>query len=133
MLYEDRVYAYEKMVSIYPFLDSADDVIVSEYVDADTRNHLAFLELSQYNKDSTFIYLHPLLKSYKLEVELNQLRKINPEKFMNELVNANKNITRYQSQINSKKYKTIEEMNGWLAIIAEYTDKLSIMKRLISK
>lgn len=51
---------------------------------------------------------------------------------MNEMVNANKNITRYQSMINTNKYKDIEEMNAWLSIIADYTNKLSIMKRLIS-
>ena len=101
-------------------------------MNADTVNHLAFLELKSYNTKKQFLFLHPILKDYKLECELNQLRKINPDKFMNEMVNARLNITRYQSMINTNKYKDIEEMNAWLSIIADYTNKLSIMKRLIS-
>jgi hypothetical protein len=114
-------------------LDSANDQEVIEYIDADTRNHLAFLELSKYEKDKTFLYLHPLLTRYKLEVSLNELRINNPEEFMNQSINASKSITRYQSQINNKKYKDKEELETWLALIREYNDKLSIIKTLISK
>jgi hypothetical protein len=114
-------------------LDSADDRQTSEFIDADTRNHLAFLELSNYEQHKTFLYLHPLLSRYKFEAELNQLRISNPDEFMNQTINAGKNITRYQSQINNKKYKNKEELESWLALIKEYTDKLSVMKVLISK
>ena len=104
----------------------------SRFVDADTRNHLAFLELSKYEKDKTFLYLHPLLLSYKAENDLNQLRFSNPDEFMNQTINASKSITRYQSMINNNKYKDKDELASWQAIIREYSDKLSMIKRLIS-
>ena len=109
------------------------DANAKAYTEADTRNHLAFLELEQYNNTATFAYIHPLLTAYKLEQELNQLRRVNPEQFMNDLINASKNITRYRSMINSKKYKSNEELKDWLAIIEDYQNKLTIMKTLISK
>lgn len=133
LLYEDRVYAYEKMVSMDAVLDSANDGEVIQFIDADSNNHLAFLELSYYEKHKTFLYLHPLLTRYKLEADLNELRVNNPEEFMNQSINASKSITRYQSLINNKKYKDKEEMESWLALIREYNDKLSIIKSLISK
>jgi hypothetical protein len=121
------------MVRIDAVLDFADDKQTKEFIDADARNHLAFLELSNYEQHKAFLYLHPLLKKYKLEAELNLLRKSNPNEFMNQTINASKNITRYQSQIKSKKYKDKEELETWLALIKDYSDKLSIMKTLISK
>ena len=131
-MYEDRVYAYETMVSMDAVLDCANDEQAGMFVDADTRNHLAFLELTQYEKDKTFLYIHSLLERYKLIGELNQLRVSNPDEFMNQTINAHKSITRYQSQINNNKYKDKDELASWQAIIKEYSDKLSIIKEIIS-
>jgi hypothetical protein len=120
------------MVSIDPILDSANDEQMKLFIEADTRNHLAFLELSQYEQTKTFLYLHPILQAYKLEVDFNKLRITDPERFMNQTVNLTNNITRYQSKINNKKYKSSDELAGWLAIIDDCKLKLSIIKRLLS-
>jgi len=114
-------------------LDCADDAQATIFVDADTRNHLSFLELSNYEKNKAFLYLHPLLQAYKLEVELNQLRVNDPDMFMNQTVNIKNNIARYQSMINNNKYKNEDEKANWLAIIKDCYLKLSIVKTLISK
>jgi hypothetical protein len=127
------VYAYETMVSMDAILDSCNDKQVLSFTDADCRNHLAFLELSSYEKDKVFLYVHPLLQAYKLEIELNQLRIVDPEKFMNQTVNLSNNITRYQSKINNNKYKDDDEKAGWLSIIKDCQLKLSIIKSILSK
>lgn len=132
LLYEDRVYAYETMCSMYPVLDSTNDKELSIYVDADTRNHLAFVELSAYAQTKSFAYLHPLLLDYKLVADLNQLRQINPHKFMNELVNVTNNITRYESYIKNNKYKDADELAIWHGIIKECSHKLDVIKKIIS-
>jgi len=121
------------MVRLDAILDSANDETAQTFVNADTRNHIAFLELSHYEKNKTFLYKHPLLIEYKLEKELEQLRKLDPEKFMRDLINADKSITRYRSQISNKKYKNDDERADWMHIIEEYSSKLSLMKQLISK
>jgi hypothetical protein len=120
------------MVSLDPVLDSANDNQISDFVDADTRNHLAFLELTHYEKTKTFLYNHPILQEYKLEFNLKQLLKSNADKFMKEITNVFNNITRYQSYINSKKFKDQEELIAWQNIIKDCNNKLAIMKGLIS-
>ena len=121
------------MVSLDPVLDSANDQQMSAFIDADTRNHLAFLELKNYELHKTFLYKHPILQEYKQENELKQLLLSNTDKFMREITNTQNNISRYQSFINTKKYKDDDELNTWLSIIKEETTRLNIMKRLISK
>lgn len=121
------------MVSLDPVLDSANDQQVGQYIDADTRNHLAFLELRQYEQHKTFLFKHPILLDYKQENELKQLLISNAGKFMTEIVNTQNNINRYQSYINNKKYKNDDELSNWLAIIKQETNTLTIMQRLISK
>ena len=121
------------MRKLNPVLDSCNDSNVKEFVDADMRNHLAFLELASYNKTKKFLYKHPLLKRYQFENDLELLRRKDPEKFMSDLIKADQNITRYRSLISNNKYKDEEEKNIWLNLIGEYQEKLSIMQRLISQ
>lgn len=132
MLYNDRVFAYETMVSIDPVLDSANDTQVSTYVDADKRNHLAHLELKNYEQYKAFLFLHPILLDYKKESEYRALLATNPAKFMQEITNINKNITRYQSLINTKKYKSEEERVSWLNIIKDCNTNLSIIQNILA-
>lgn len=131
-LYNERVYSYERMQKLNRVIDEHPER-AGQMVANDNSNHLAFLELSNYENTGTFLYLHPVLKSYKKENELEALRKADPDRFMAELVNADKSITRYRSLINNKKYKNNEELARWQAIVDDYEHKLSVMKRLISQ
>lgn len=132
-LYNDRVYAYERMQALDQLLDEEPtDANISQMIDDATRNHLAFLELQNYNDHKEFLYFHPLLQEYKLQNELDRLRKSNPERFMNELVNADKSITRYRSMINNNKYKDKTELRAWQAHINSFEQKLKIMQQLIA-
>jgi hypothetical protein len=96
-------------------------------------NRIAHVELQAYNDTGQFLYKHPILSRYNLKNELEQLRKACPDKFMEELINASKNITRYESQIRTNKYSDPEELASWQETIVHYKDKLDLMKQLISQ
>ena len=132
-LYNDRVYAYERMQALDSVIDSATDEQLAQFVDDDDRNHLAFIELKCSEKRGEFLYLHPLLKDQARENDLEILRKTNPAEFTRQMVNAQKSIERYTSRINLSKYKNEQERADWLALIDTYTKKLDIMQLLISK
>ncbi len=133
VLYNDRVYAWDRMTRTDKLLDqdpSLDNI--TQMIEDDIRNRLAFKELESFEKNGRFLYKHPLLKERKLIDELDHLRKTNPERFMNELVNADKSISRYTSQLKTQKYKNEEEKLTWQELVIEYKAKLGIMKRLIA-
>ena len=133
VLYNDRVYAFERMKALDPVLDSAGTEQIEQYCADDDRNHLAHLELHYFEKHGDFLYLHPLLRDQAREHELEILRKSNPTEFMKQMVNAQKSIERYQSRINNKKYKNQEELADWSTLIESYTKKIKMMQTLISK
>lgn len=131
-LYNERVYAYDRMKALNEVIDEHPEKS-GQMVANDNSNHLAFLELSNYEKTGTFLYMHPVLKDYKQENELDALRKADPTRFMQEMVNAEKSITRYNSLIKNKKYKSDEELKNWQEKINFYKHKLTVMQQLISK
>ncbi|HET6558075.1 MAG TPA: hypothetical protein VFG54_12220 [Prolixibacteraceae bacterium] len=132
-LYNDRVYAFERMRALDPVLDQATSSQVSKFTDDDDRNHLAFLELTNYEKTGEFLYVHPLMKGLVKENEWEILRRTNPAEFTRQLLNAQKSIERYTSRINQKKYKSEQELADWQGLIETYTHKSSVMQKLLSK
>jgi len=100
-LYNDRVYAYERMKALDPVLDTAHSQQIEQFIDDDDRNHLAFLELTNYQKHNEFLYLHPILQNLAKQNQLDILRRTNPAEFTRQMVNAQKNIERYTSRIES--------------------------------
>lgn len=131
-LYNERVYAYDRMKSIHEVIDEHPEKS-GQMVANDNSNYLAFLELSNYENTGRFLYLHPILIGYKQENELDALRKANPARFMQEMINAEKSITRYNSLIKNQKYKNEEELTSWQNKISLYEHKLDVMQQLISK
>ena len=132
-LYNDRVYAFERMKALDPVLHFASNEQLGQFCSDDDRNYLAFQELKYYEKHGEFLYLHPLLQAHKQQNELEILRKTNPGEFTSQMVNAQKSIERYQSRINNKKYRDEKERFSWAQLIADYQKKIDIIKILISK
>ena len=132
-LYSDRVYCFEHLQQLNQQLDKdIDNTIVGDFVRNDIRNQLAFMELDNYNRTGTFLYVHPLTKRKQLTNELDAIRKAAPERFMNELINADKSIARYKSRLNNNKH-TDEERERFLQLIKDYEEKLYIMRTLIQQ
>lgn len=122
------------MIELDTILDSdPTDDNVGQMVRADALNRLAFVELEHYEKNKTFKGDHPIVSKYKLLNRLNSLLHSDPVKFMNEVTNANKGISRYQSLIKNEKYKSVEERVQWEELIKGFAQKLEIMQNLISK
>lgn len=132
-LYNDRVYAFDRMKALDPVLHVANNEQLQQFCADDDRNYLAFQELSYFEKKGEFLYLHPLLQTHKQQNQLDILRKTNPGEFATQLVNAQKSIERYKSRINNKKYTSDHELHAWNQLINEYERKLKIMQILLSK
>jgi hypothetical protein len=130
-LFNDAVYAYRRMKLSNDELEN-DSSLIASFCDDDERNTLAFAELHQYNKNSTFLYMHPILAEQSLLTRLTTLLQSDPLAFMNEITLSNNNIARYMSRINGAKYRGDEERLAWLAIIQKEKGKLIIMQELIS-
>lgn len=134
VLYSDRVFCFENLTRLDAELeDTINNSNVADFVRNDIRNQQAFMELEHYSKHQTFLYTHPLTKHRQLTNELDALRKAAPQRFMTELVNADKSITRYKSLIKNGKAKDTEEKQKWQDIIEQYQEKLDIMRSLIQQ
>ena len=132
-LYNDRVYAYERMQAVNAVIDKQPTLNnIEALIFDDERNILAFNELAAYNGAGSFLYVHPLTVARKQEDDLDRLRRADPARFSKELINADKNITRYKSQLKNRKYKDIEERHAWEAHIIKFEKKKKIMARLLS-
>lgn len=75
---------------------------VAGLVELRNRNLLAFEELQAYNDTGIFNYRHPLIIHFSLRNELLNLRKNNPDKFLEEYALTRDNVKRYKSFINNK-------------------------------
>ena len=129
-LYNDRAYAYERMKAIDDKIEDDLSLLPSFCAD-DERNTLAFIELSHFEKTKTFIGLHPLVLQRNERERLEQLLINNTPLFMSEIVNAENNIRRYNSQIKKEKYRNEEERINWLDIVKRESEKLSLMQAII--
>jgi hypothetical protein len=132
-LYNDRVYAYELMQQLDPKLnDQADARTISDYLNAQERNILAFAELENYQSKGQFLFKHAILLQHKQRNELEKLKQHNPERFTRELINANRSIVRYKSLIKNKKYRSKAEQQSWLDHIENYQIKVKLMTAILS-
>jgi hypothetical protein len=105
---------------------------IAALIKDDERNILAFKELANYNATGSFLFIHPLTLQHKQTDSLDRLRKADPARFSKELINADKNITRYRSLLKNRKYKDKEERLAWENHIAKFLAKKEIMARLLS-
>ncbi|MBI9052472.1 MAG: hypothetical protein JEY96_01560 [Bacteroidales bacterium] len=106
---------------------------IKKLVENDIRNKLGFKELQNFNDTGNFLWKHTILKDHKIRDELTRLKKKYPEKFLNEYVNADKNITRYQSKINNEKFKSEDEKLQFENHIQKYKDKKVLMIDLLNE
>jgi len=74
---------------------------ISSLVELRNRNLLAFEELQHFNDTGTFKYKHPLIIHYSLRAELADMKRKNPDKFLDQFANARDNVKRYRSFLNS--------------------------------
>lgn len=131
VLYNDGAYAWQRMASVSPLLESADTETILQFCDDDVRNHQAHAELKHFEQFKRFLNAHPLTQQRAELDELKVLAKINPAKLIDEIVNTHKNITRYESQINNNKYRDTDELIKWQNHIARAKTRLRLFENLL--
>lgn len=112
-------------------------ILAEEFVKLDIRNQQAHTELQSFNNTHRFANVHPLVvdKTFRQTQtdELRELKRTQPEKFINELANITQNIRRINSNIKNKKYKTDEELQGWNENLARAKIRLEIVKKILNE
>lgn len=133
-LYEQRIFAYEGLVSLDKLIDrepTAENL--KRFIELDIENKIIFKELASYNDKGCFIYEHNLTRDLATHDRLKELKQLQPGEFLAEHVNADKSITRYKSLLNNKKYKDEDEAQAWRKLIEDYERKKAIIKQIVNE
>lgn len=133
-LYEQRIFSYEAMHNYDRVIDkdpSAENI--AGLIVNDIENKQCFEELKHYNDNGQFLFIHSLTKELQETDRLRAMRKNDPEQFTSELVNCDKSITRYKSQIKNEKYKSPQELGDWLSLLKDYELKRKLLTQIISE
>ncbi len=108
-----------------------------EMVELDIRNRAAHSELQAYNDCGIFVYKHRLTqnrKAYDDEMSrLYQMKKDEPEAFINEIANITQNIRRIKSNLSTKKYKSEAEREAWEQNLSRAEMRQKILQEIIMK
>jgi hypothetical protein len=112
-------------------------ILAEEYIKLDIRNQQAHYELQSFNDTQRFANVHPLVvdKTYRTAQgkELRELKRKNPEGFLNEITNLTQNIRRIESNINKKKYKSSDELLGWQQNLARAKIRQEIITQILNE
>jgi len=118
-------------------LIESNPALAKEMVLIDQRNRQAHNELHAFNTTGKFINKHPFLVKKNLYndiySELSELKRSNPESFINEITNVIQNIRRIQSNINNKKYKSTDEKTAWEQNLEKVIVRKQVIADIISK
>ena len=72
-------------------------------VELRNRNLLAFEELQHFNDNGCYLYKHPLIIHHSFRAELIELKKKDPDVFLDQYANTRDNIKRYKCFLNNPK------------------------------
>ena len=104
-------------------------------VQADIRNRQAQQELVNFEKNKTFLYIHPFTEEEKFyrdqRTKLYEIRYKYPEKFIQEITNTQQNIRRIESNIRTGKYKDEKERISWQKNLSKAKGKLRALKEML--
>lgn len=129
IIYNDRVFCFEKMKSLFPSLfDTPDNETIHDFIEAEVRNRMGFLELDSFNRHGTFIFIHPLLQQYKFRLDMEALPG---SELANKLNNIKKNLSRYKRKIDNA--KTAEEKDIWQEKYKEYKEYEKVIRDVLNE
>ncbi len=104
---------------------------VKELAETRIRNLQAIRELESYNAQGQFLNKHPLLNTYSLKNELEQLLANNPAEFLEQYANTRENVKRYKSRLNSPKRKDKREADE--SNLKKHEERELLMKEVLRK
>lgn len=105
-IFTDRVNLYHRLQEIEKGLDGLLEVdrdALESMVMLSIRSELCFSELKSFNDIGKFIGKHPFIKHKDERERVVGLIRTDPDRYFDERKNIELNITRYSSQLNSKK------------------------------
>ena len=132
LIYNDRVYSYQKMIIADELLEKEPTAdLVKGLAELRIRNLLCFSELEMFNSTGKFKGMHPLLKHFTVRQSLVKIKKEDPEQFLEEFSNTRDNVKRYSSFLKRDKVQPKQKEN-WQKQVDKHTQRLELIKEIMS-
>lgn len=113
-------------------LDEADSSILETIVLLSIRQELCFAELKSFNDTGKFIGKHPFIRLKDERERVSETLRTDPDRYFDERKNIELNITRYLSQLNSKK-ATREQKDRAAANLEKFKTVLSLYREVFNE
>jgi hypothetical protein len=124
------------MQEIDILLDTNPELSV-ELIDCEIRNRQAHDELQSYNDNKIFLFKHPFTQRKqfhdKILAELYEIKRTNPDAFIQECFSIKRNLQRYTKQIENDKFKDVTEKQQAQRNLERYELKNDIAQAILRK
>ena len=110
----------------------ADSALLEDLVASSIRSELCFSELKAFNDTGTFLGKHPFIAQRDDRSSIAGLLRSDPDKYFEERKNVELNITRYSSQLNSRK-TTQEQKARAAASLEKFKAELQLYREIFNE
>lgn len=127
-IFSDRINLWNRLRDIEKDTEGAEEMdasLLEEIVLKSVRMELCFAELKSFNDTGRFIGRHPFIKEKDERARVLALLRTDPDRYFEERKNIELNITRYSSQINSRKVSQSQKKRA-----AENLDKFRVLLQM---
>lgn len=127
-IFSDRINLWSRLRDIEKDTEGAEEMdagLLEEIVLKSVRMELCFAELKSFNDTGRFMGRHPFIKEKDERTRVLEVLRTDPDRYFEERKNIELNITRYSSQINSKKVSPERKKRA-----AENLDKFRVMLQM---
>lgn len=130
-IFSDRVNLWNRLKEIEKDTEGAEQMdasLLEETVLKSVRMELCFSELKSFNDTGQFIGRHPFIKEKDERARVQEMLRTDPDRYFEERKNIELNITRYSSQINSRKAspaqkeRAAENLDKYKALLQMYRE-----------
>ena len=130
-IFSDRINLWSRLRDIEKDTEGADEMdaaLLEEIVLKSVRMELCFAELKSFNDTGQFMGRHPFIKEKDERKRVLEVLRTDPDRYFEERKNIELNITRYSSQINSKKVsperkkRAAENLDKFRALLLTYRE-----------
>lgn len=132
-IYSDRINCHRLLAEIERTTAEAsvlDSETLSQIVFTSIRMELCFSELRAFNNTGRFLGKHPFIAQADERSRVTALLTSDPDAYFEERKNIELNITRYQSQLNSKKTSK-EKKERAQSNLEKYQARLALYKEIL--
>ena len=130
-IFSDRINLWSRLRNIEKDTEGAEEMdasLLEEIVLKSVRMELCFSELKSFNDTGQFMGRHPFIKEKDERARVLEVLRTDPDRYFEERKNIELNITRYSSQINSKKVpparkkRAAENLDKFKALLQMYRE-----------